>query len=189
MPRSVPGDPPTMSTFPRSPLCARRSKGRIRSATIPTVSRVRIGRTAEMASSGMPMSTTVHSPTCSRAGQKRKQTFGKAMVTVSRARTAGPAISPVSAESPEGMSTAMTLAGVRLIDSTISALRPVRLPLNPVPRIASTSRSSAPSRSMPFWSSGVIGSRGIPRAPQRAGPAAPRPPRSPPPDRSKGHAD
>src|SRR4029077_20060893 len=66
---------------------------------------------------GIPISAKTSLPTKGLARGSVRAFFGTAIVTVTLARTAAPCGSPVSAWRPEGMSTATTAAGVRLIQS------------------------------------------------------------------------
>src|SRR5437762_689848 len=67
------------------------------------------------------------------------------MVTVTSARTAAPATSPVDAFTPDGMSTATTGAPAPLIRSISAAVSSRGAPFIPVPSSASTIRSGRSS--------------------------------------------
>ena len=94
-----------------------------------------------------PMSATTTSPAWKRPGATARPTFQPCIVTVTSARTAAPSISPVSAFTPEGRSTATT-GTLRAFTASISSAASRRgSPRKPVPN--SPSIRTSPSR--PSW--------------------------------------
>ena len=83
---------------------------------------------------------------CSTPGYRSWPTFGWPKVAVTVARTAAPSGRPVSAESPEAMSTASTGAPHALIASIAAPATPATGALSPVPKRASTTAAAAASR-------------------------------------------
>ncbi len=81
-------------------------------------------------------------PAYAAAGYRRRHRLGRAKVTVSVARTAGPGGSGSSASRPEGMSIATTGRPARFSSSMASAERPLAGPRVPVPSRASTTTSA-----------------------------------------------
>jgi hypothetical protein len=67
------------------------------------------------------MSATTISPAWKRPGATTSPTLRPWKVTVTAARTASPAISPVEASTPDGMSTETTGAPAELIRSIVAA--------------------------------------------------------------------
>ena len=93
--------------------CCRRGERRGTSARISGVT-----SRCSVSAGSRPMSATATSPAWKRPGATASPTFGPCIVTVTSARTAAPATSPVDAFTPEGMSTATTgtPAAVDLLD-------------------------------------------------------------------------
>src|SRR5829696_5416188 len=110
----------------------------------------------------MPMSATTISPASARPGSNTRPGLRAANVTVRVARTTGPHTVPVRPSTPDGMSTASTSPPKWPSCSTAHAASPSSVPRNPVPYIASTTRSAAASarthrrRSMPAASSKTL---------------------------------
>ena len=147
----LPREPPITSTWPNVPLWASRGRGGRRPATSRASRSVVAGATAAIAAGGMPMSTTSRTPVCSTPGCTTWPIFAQPNVAVTVARIAAPSGWPLSADSPEAMSTASTGrpddADQRLTDSITDATRPVTGALRPVPRSASTVTAAFARRS------------------------------------------
>ena len=69
-------------------------------------------------------------------------TLAACSVTVRSASTAGPCTEPVLAPTPLMMSTLTTTPGASLISSMAAAAGPLAAPVNPVPKMASTTTSA-----------------------------------------------
>src|SRR3989442_1737171 len=91
---------------------------------------------------GIPIGTTFTRPANSTPAPVTSPRLSPAKVTVSVARTAGPAGGPPSAGSPEGMSSAATGRPLTVMSSITRATRPPRAPRAPVPSRASTTRAA-----------------------------------------------
>ena len=105
----------------------------------------------------IPIETASTSPAWNRPGATASPTFGACIVTVSSARTAAPATSPVEASTPDGTSTATTGTPAPFIRSINSAAARRGAPWNPVPKSASTIKwapsTSSSAASRPAWRS------------------------------------
>src|ERR1700759_1159730 len=139
-----PVDPPHTISAPAANLvesCPRRGTP---SSTLGSISPI-VGATG--APSGMPMSMTVTAPAWALPGLIHSPGLPAWKVTGTSARTASPAISPVVASTPLGTSQANTSASpATSLMATIAPRAGSRgSPLNPVPRIASTT-AAAPFR-------------------------------------------
>ena len=92
------------------------------------------------------MSATTTRPAWKRPGATASPTLAPWNVTVTSARTAAPATSPVEASTPEGRSTESTGRPLSSIRSMSAAASGRGAPWKPVPNSASTT-TSAPARS------------------------------------------
>ena len=140
----LPAEPATISTCPKLPLCpARGRSGKL--AAAPKRVRDSALQTVPGAWSAMPIRATRTSPARLRPGSRSRPGLGSPMVSVASAETATPISCPVSADSPEGRSTASTRSAWKeplraaLMRSMLSAAVPVTARVSPVPKIASTS--------------------------------------------------
>ena len=117
-----PSLPATMSSRPKSPLCAERRRGGNNGFTSAAVINSTSARTSRLSN---PMSATTISPTTS--GARNKSTFGNPIVTVSVART------QVAVPKPDGTSIATTGAVCSLMYRMADANGSRTSPLKPVP--------------------------------------------------------
>ena len=129
---SARGEPPTTSTEPRCTCCPR---GRLRGTSDEDLGR-RPARSVGRSGSS-PMSATTASPVWKRPGETASPALRPWNVTVTVARTASPATSPVDASTPEGTSTETTGAAAALIRWIVAAASARGSPWKPVPNSAS----------------------------------------------------
>ena len=94
----------------------------------------------------MPISTTCSPPAKSLPGETSKPVLRQPKVTVRSAATAISAISPVSAATPLGISTATTKAPLALMSSTTAAAAGRRTPEPPIPTIPSMMTSASKNK-------------------------------------------
>ncbi len=129
-----------------------------------------------------PMSATTTSPARKRPGATARPTLRPCIVTVTSARTAAPATSPVDASTPDGMSTATTGTPPPLICSMSAEVSSRGAPFIPVPSSASmmtsgrSSTISRPAREQQLAGdlpvAAVRAAAGMDRDPARVGKAA-----------------
>ena len=126
------------STLPQVPLCERDF---LVGSAARTSSRLRVNALGDVfctASCGNPISTGITSPEYSRPGYRRCPLLKLPNVTVRPALTAVPCIFPVSAQTPDAISSEHTKACCSLIHRITSANTPVIFRDRPMPNSAST---------------------------------------------------
>ncbi len=126
-----------------------------------------------VSSGSSPMSETTTSPAWKSPGAAARPTLRPWNVTVSDARTASPATSPVEASTPEGTSTDTTGAPAALIRSIVDAASARGSPWKPVPKSASTITSAC--------STAVVSTASRPCSRKIRAAIRPSPPLEPPP--------
>ena len=137
-----PTEPARIRTCPKVPLCASSFRGRaIHATSSPRVRFRKSSGYSSRASGGVPICLTTHSPTASQAGGKTCASLGAVNVTEASARTCSPINWPLSAEAPEGRSTATVRApaNASFKSRTTSSRKPSSGFESPVPRMASIS--------------------------------------------------
>ncbi len=143
-----PREPPTISTCPELNLvdsCPRRG------ASANTSAAIRPAGASIGAPLGIPISATRTFPACHLPGAIQCPSFAAWKLTLTSARTAAPSTSPLDASTPEAMSAETTGASPAFIASIAASAGARGAPLNPVPKIASTT-TPAPARASPSWS-------------------------------------
>ena len=140
----LPAEPATTSRCPELPLCASALRRGMRAA-IPARradGSVRRGRSARRPA--RPRSTSSIRPTGADASTTRPS-LRAPIVAVTSARKTTPAARPLSASSPEGMSTAILRPPAAFIAASAAAGTSRTGPRNPVPKMASTTASTTAS--------------------------------------------
>ena len=139
-------------------------RGRIASMSLPCGALASGGPLSE---GPRPISTNSTTPAWPAPGSMSSSGLTAPKVTVTSARTAGPATAPVSASIPEGRLTAIVVALRALAASCASVAYGSRSPpLPPMPSIPSTIRSAYPIACRTSWPTSYFPRPGLSRLPE-----------------------